>query len=121
MTRYRYSKLFRELREIVKFYHFFRVVIFQIHFESGTARIQIRTDFFRIWILLKVSDPTGFGSVSGSTTLFSYFLGGLFWPSRSGSISIEYRSKVVSRSSTFEITMFTNRKGDAEVNYIGTY
>ncbi len=51
MTRNRYSKLFREiclLREIVKFYHFFRIVIFQIHFESGTARIQIRTDFFRI-------------------------------------------------------------------------
>jgi hypothetical protein len=31
--------------------------IFQIHFGSGAARIQ--NDFFCIWIILKVSDPTG--------------------------------------------------------------
>ncbi len=39
----------------------------QIHFGSGAARI--RNDFVRIWILLKVLDPTGSGFVSGSTAL----------------------------------------------------
>jgi hypothetical protein len=45
---------------MVKFYQFSRVVLLQIHFGFGAARIQIR-------ILLNVSDPTG----SGSTTLVS--------------------------------------------------
>jgi hypothetical protein len=71
MTRY---KLFRDFfifflyfsiehfcRDIVKFYQFFRVVLLQIHFGSGDARIRIRNVIFRIRIriLLKVSDPTG--------------------------------------------------------------
>ncbi len=47
----------------------FRVVLLQIPFGSGAARIRIRNDFslILIRILLKVSDPTG--SVSGSLTL----------------------------------------------------
>ncbi len=44
-------------------YQFIRALLLQVHFEPGAARI--RNDFFRIRILLKVSDPTG----SGSTTL----------------------------------------------------
>jgi hypothetical protein len=42
--------------EIVNFYNFFRLVLLQIHYESGAIRI--RNDFPRIriqiWILLKV-------------------------------------------------------------------
>jgi hypothetical protein len=44
---------------------FFRVVLLQIYLGSGAA--QILNDFFRIRILLKVSDP----SVSGSTILLT--------------------------------------------------
>ncbi len=44
----------------------FGVVLLQIPFGSGAARVRIRNDFSRI-LLLKVSDPTG--SVSGSLTL----------------------------------------------------
>jgi hypothetical protein len=47
-------------REIVNFCQFFRVRLLQIHFASGAALI--RNDFFRIGNLLRVSDPTGFGS-----------------------------------------------------------
>ncbi len=41
----------------------FQSSLLKIHFRSGATRI--RNDYFRIRILLKVSDPTG----SGSTTL----------------------------------------------------
>ncbi len=50
-----------------EFYHLFILVLFQIHFGSGAALIQIRQEFiFRILIQMrqKVSGPT----VSGSTT-----------------------------------------------------
>ncbi len=55
---------------LVKFYQSFKVVLLQIHFESGAARI--RTDLFRIRIriLLKVSDPQ-----HGATP----YLSKLFW------------------------------------------
>jgi hypothetical protein len=62
MTRY---WLFRAIFFIKRNY------LFQIHFRSGSARN--RSDFFRIRIririMLKVSDPIGSWSVSGSTTL----------------------------------------------------
>jgi len=66
MTRY---KLFGEIKkeftyifkssiffESIKFYKFFRVVLLQILFGSGAARIRILNDFIRI-LLSKVSDP----------------------------------------------------------------
>ncbi len=47
------------------FYNFSKVVLVQIYFWSGAARI--RNDVFRIRVLLKLADQTGSGS--GSTTL----------------------------------------------------
>ncbi len=49
--------------EIVKFYHFSRIVLLQIRFGSGAARIQNNFFGIRIRILLKFSNPIG------STTL----------------------------------------------------
>jgi hypothetical protein len=47
------------MEKLSNFYQFFRIVLLQIHFGSGAARI--RNEFFRIRIqisiLLKVSDP----------------------------------------------------------------
>ncbi len=55
--------------EIFKFYKFFRVFLLQIHFGSGASRIRNEFLWIHIRILLKVSDPTRCGSVSGSNTL----------------------------------------------------
>ncbi len=62
--------------KIVKFYQFFSVVLLQIYFGSGAARI--RNVFFWIRIVLKVLDPSGSGSttqlfIESRDTIFGIF------------------------------------------------
>jgi hypothetical protein len=44
--------------QTVKIYQFFRVVLLQIRFGSGAARIRVRNDFFRIRIRIHNSVVT---------------------------------------------------------------
>ncbi len=56
---------------VEKFYQFFRIVLLQIHFESGSGIVSPGSVSGSGSCSKFVSDPTGFGSVYGSATLLS--------------------------------------------------